>query len=142
MFHPMLVLLVLFTLSGCVSYGNAGLTNAELVSTIKTGRTTQADVLRLLGEPDYRSTQPIEGRLADVWWGYGHTKVWPKPLAFVPMIGLLTAASADTMAYDIRTLTVFFSPSGVVDEITAYKSPPLPSAATPPAPGPSLTGPY
>jgi len=124
MFHSILVLLMLFTLSGCGAYGNARLTNEELVSTIKTGQTTQADVLRLLGEPEYKATQLIEGRLTDVWWEYGYTKMWPTPLAFVPVIGLVTGGSVNEMAYDNRTLTVFFSPSGVVDEITAYKSPP------------------
>lgn len=133
MFQSMLVLLMMFMLSGCVAYGNSRLTNEELVSTIKIGQTTQDDILRLLGEPDYRSTQVIGGRLTDVWWGYGYTRVWPTPLAFVPMIGLVTAGSVNEMAYDIRTLTVFFSPSGVVDETSAYKSPPPKSATTPPA---------
>src|SRR2546426_12804427 len=87
---PLKALLVL-VVYGCATAGNPALLDPAIISQIKIGQSTKADVARLLGEPNYRSTTQMNNRQNEVW-AYGYAKHETNPLVYVPIVGLFALA--------------------------------------------------
>ncbi len=121
----LLTVSVLLTTSACVSAGTKAITDASVVSKIEVGKSTQADVMALLGCPITASY----GDQGEETWRYTYTTASPGPTAFVLVLKAFTTQLKETT----RELTVTFNRDGTVKSL----GPPPPP---PPPPGPRASG--
>ena len=117
----LLTVLTLLVVSACVSTGTKVITDAGCVSQIEVGKSTQADVAALLGYPITASY----GDQGEETWHYSWVTVYPKALAFVPVI----KAAAPSMGETSREFAVTFSEKGTVKSLGVNQPPgnPAPS---------------
>jgi hypothetical protein len=88
----LLVLFVSFSLIlGCSSMGNKRIADKKLISRIKEGRSTKADVRSLLGQPNFM--RPEEKLEWNEVWEYSYTRVKTRPATFIPCIGIFFGGS-------------------------------------------------
>ena len=102
------LVLVLTHVSGCASGGNKAIADPSASSQIINGKSTKADVIALLGEPNQVSADTT-GREV---WVYQHFDMKVRPGTFIPVIGLL-AGGADTKS---NSLVIIFDRQGVVEQ--------------------------
>lgn len=100
-------------LGGCVSFGNAGLADREVMTQIKAGETTKEQVLALLGEPDRKRAIDLAGASFERW-SYRRSSslinIWE--YIPVPFYGLFFhGIGTPDVQHD---LDVFYGPTGVV----------------------------
>ena len=105
----LLTVLTLLVVSACVSAGSKAITDAGVVSQIEVGKSTQADVAALLGYPITASY----GDQGEETWHYSWVTVYPKALAFVPVI----KAAAPSLGETNREFAVTFSQKGTVKSL-------------------------
>ena len=118
----LLTVAVLLLISACVSAGTQAITDAGCVSQIEVGKSTRADVAALLGYPITASY----GGQEEETWHYSWVTVYPKALAFVPVI----KAAAPSLGETSREFAVTFSQKGTVKSLGVNqpsKSPAAPS---------------
>ena len=105
----LLSVLTLLVVSACVSAGTKAITDAGVVSQIEVGKSTQADVVALLGYPITASY----GGQEEETWHYSRITVYPTPFAFVPVV----KAVAPSLGETTRELAVTFSRDGTVKSL-------------------------
>ena len=106
--------LLFFTLLGCGSYGSKSITSDELVSQVKVGQSTKADVKRILGDPAFVNfTESME----EVWQ-YNYSRSEASASTFIPVVGAFIG-SQDT---EMHTLTIRYDKNGVVKAVGKGKS--------------------
>ena len=105
----LLTVLTLLVVSACVSTGTKAITDAGSVSQIEVGKSTQADVAALLGYPIMASY----GDQGEETWHYNWVTVYPKALAFVPVI----KAAAPSLGETSREFAVTFGQKGTVKSL-------------------------
>jgi outer membrane protein assembly factor BamE (lipoprotein component of BamABCDE complex) len=112
---------VLLVISACVSAGTRAITDAAVVSQIEVGKSTQADVVALLGYPITASY----GDQGEETWHYTYITTYPKPAAVVPVLKAITP----NLSIATRELAVTFSPDGTVKSLGPNRPPgnPTPS---------------
>jgi outer membrane protein assembly factor BamE (lipoprotein component of BamABCDE complex) len=112
---------VLLVISACVSAGTRAITDAAVVSQIEVGKSTQADVVALLGYPITASY----GGQGEETWHYTYITTYPKPAAVVPVLKAITP----NLSIATRELAVTFSPDGTVKSLGPNRPPgnPTPS---------------
>jgi hypothetical protein len=102
--------------AGCISSGNesiADATGATVAGQLVKGRTTQADVRKLYGDP-LKTSFSANGFES---WEYEFTRLQSKPTNFIPYINLVhSGAEGD------KTLVVFFDKQKVVQDFTMSTS--------------------
>lgn len=108
-FKGMVVVLCVMVLSGCATIGTKQITKREIVSQIKEGKSTKADVKALLGEPSNISFTDA----GEEDWSYCYSRATTRPATFIPIIGIFTGG-ADT---ETHTLTIRFTKEGIVEKI-------------------------
>jgi len=118
----LLLAALLLVLPGCFAQGNPALTDEALLSQIKVGVSTKADVRRLLGSPPYTYTWFTSQGLDNETWAYDYYKPEPNPLVFAPFLGLFAVATGDYGTSESRALSVVFSREGVVQERRSWPS--------------------
>jgi outer membrane protein assembly factor BamE (lipoprotein component of BamABCDE complex) len=104
----LLTVLTLLVVSACVSTGAKAITDAGCVSRIEAGKSTQADVVALLGYPVTASYGEGEET-----WHYTRVTVYPTAFAFVPVVKAVAPSLGETS----RTLAVTFSQDGTVKSL-------------------------
>ena len=125
MIHVLLI--VLLSLAGCYSSGNANIKNQELIAKVEMGKSTKDDVRRLFGEPN--SVSRTSSQVASAgnpnqmvtiveWWSYIHASSQTDATTFIPFVGWFLGGST----YESDQLTVGFDPKGVVQHITSGAS--------------------
>jgi outer membrane protein assembly factor BamE (lipoprotein component of BamABCDE complex) len=93
--------------AGCVSYhGNKKITDPEITSQIKEGKTTKAEVEKLLGEPAHVSFDADDAPI----WRYTYVRSESRGLTFIPYVGTLFGG-ADTQT---KNMTIKFTKAGIV----------------------------
>lgn len=97
---------IVVALAGCMSNltsGNKLDTNS--IRTIRTGKTTKADMVRVFGQPPTRMTRDKGTEI----WVYSHTKAknHTNAATFIPIVGLF--AGGGKLTTDSESLTVEFS---------------------------------
>lgn len=114
-------LFVIVTLAGllaaCASAGNeriADLTQNDLRSDIVKGRTTQAQVRELYGDP-IKVTYTDSANEA---WEYEFSRLQSKPTNFIPYVNLIHSGAEG----DKKTLVIFFDQNKVVKQYTMSDS--------------------
>ena len=117
----LLTVSVLLLISACVSTGTKAITDAGCVSLIEVGKSTQADVAALLGYPITASY----GDQGEETWHYSWVTVYPKALAFVPLI----KAAAPSLGETSREFAVTFSQKGTVKSVGVNQPPKSPAPA-------------
>jgi outer membrane protein assembly factor BamE (lipoprotein component of BamABCDE complex) len=103
--------------AGCISSGNesiADATGATVAGQLIKGRTTQADVRKLYGDP-LKTSFSANGFET---WEYEFTRLQSKPTNFIPYINLVHSGAEG----DKKTLVVFFDKNKVVQDFTMSTS--------------------
>jgi hypothetical protein len=101
-----LALLLSMILVGCASVGKNF--NADNVAKIQTGKTTEADLVQMFGEPQQRGLKT--GGLKTLTWIYTESRV--KGETFIPIAGAFMGG-ADTKT---KSLTVSLGSDGTVTD--------------------------
>lgn len=118
----LLTVLTLLLVSACVSTGTKAITDAGCISQIEVGKSTQADVVALLGYPVTASY----GGQGEETWHYTWSTAYPTAFAFVPVVKAVAPSLGETS----RALAVTFSQDGAVKSLglnQPSKSPAAPS---------------
>jgi outer membrane protein assembly factor BamE (lipoprotein component of BamABCDE complex) len=105
----LLTVLTLLVVSACVSTGAKAITDTSVVSQIEVGKSTQADVVALLGYPVTASY----GAQGEETWHYTWVTAYPTGFAFVPVV----KAVAPSLGETTRALAVSFSRDGAVKSL-------------------------
>lgn len=119
--QSMLHLSLLILITGCATAGNPAVMDQSIVSQIEIGKSTKADVRRLLGEPNSSSVFQTAGQEHESW-GYAYAKHETNPWIFVPIVGLFVLAFGDAGESESANLGVSFDKEGIVRSITKGKS--------------------
>jgi hypothetical protein len=113
----LLVLLLSLVLAGCASSGNASIaeaTGASVAAQLVKGRTTQADVRKLYGDP-IKTSFSANGFET---WEYEFTKLQSRPTNFIPYVNLVHSGADG----DKKSLVIFFDRGKVVQDFTMSTS--------------------
>jgi outer membrane protein assembly factor BamE (lipoprotein component of BamABCDE complex) len=114
----LLTVSLLLVISACVSAGTKAITDADIVSMIEVGKSTQADVTALLGYPIAASY----GEEGEETWHYTWVTAAPTPTAFVPVVKAFTPSLHETT----RELAVTFNRDGTVKSLVRAQLPKSP----------------
>lgn len=98
-------------LTGCSTTGTASL--KDLPPDWPPIGTSKADVRARLGPPTSQSVTLLDGQQQEVW-GYHYATAQVSPLLWVPVVGLIVAASGESYHADTRGLSVTFNGAGNV----------------------------
>lgn len=104
-------------LAGCASSGNSSIadaTGASVAAQLIKGRTTQADVRKLYGDP-LKTSFSSNGFES---WEYEFTKLQSRPTNFIPYVNLVHSGADG----DKKSLVVFFDKGKVVQDFTMSTS--------------------
>jgi outer membrane protein assembly factor BamE (lipoprotein component of BamABCDE complex) len=111
------VLLLSALLTGCMSAGNESIadSSAETVSTQLTkGRTTQAEVRKMFGDP-IKTSFASNGNES---WEYEFSRLQSKVTNFIPYVNLVHSGAEG----DKKSLVIFFDRGKVVQDYTMSTS--------------------
>ena len=111
----LLTIFLLLVTSACVSAGTQAITDAGIVSMIEVGKSTQADVTALLGNPIATSY----GDQGQETWHYTWVTAIPTPTAFVPVVKAFTPSLHETT----QELAVTFNRDGTVKSLVRGQLP-------------------
>lgn len=109
--------LVLLALAGCASSGNSSIAEATPESVgahIVKGRTTQADVRRIYGDPVTTSFTDSGKEM----WTYEFARMQSKPTNFIPYVNIVHSGATG----DKKSLVVMFDKSKLVTDYTISTS--------------------
>jgi outer membrane protein assembly factor BamE (lipoprotein component of BamABCDE complex) len=112
-----MLLLSACIVAGCISSGNesiADATGATVAGQLVKGRTSQADVRRLYGDP-LKTSFSANGFET---WEYEFTRLQSKPTNFIPYVNMIHSGAEG----DKKTLVVFFDKQKVVQDFTMSTS--------------------
>jgi outer membrane protein assembly factor BamE (lipoprotein component of BamABCDE complex) len=118
------LLIVVLSLAGCASTGNANVKNQELIDQIQMGKSTKNDVRRLLGEPNGISrsssqvANPADPKLMLTlveWWSYIHASSETDAASFIPFVGMFVGSTT----HESTQFTAGFDQKGIVQHITS-----------------------
>jgi hypothetical protein len=104
-------------LAACMSSGNdsiAEATGSSVAATLHKGRTTQAEVRRLYGDP-IKTSFSSNGFES---WEYEFTKMQSRPTNFIPYVNLLHSGADG----EKKSLVIFFDRGKVVQDYTMSNS--------------------
>lgn len=116
-FNLVIPLLLSGVLAACVSSGNDSIAEAtgdSVAATLHKGKTTQADVRRLYGDP-IKTSFSSNGFES---WEYEFTKMQSRPTNFIPYVNLLHSGADG----EKKSLVIFFDKRKVVEDYTMSAS--------------------
>jgi hypothetical protein len=114
---PFISLVLLYALAGCASSGNVSIADAtgqSVAAQLIKGRTTQADVRKLYGDP-LKTSFSANGFES---WEYEFTKLQSRPTNFIPYVNLVHSGADG----DKKSLVIFFDKSKIVQDYTMSTS--------------------
>lgn len=101
-------------LSGCLSTGNDRLFDPATVAKLTPRETTKAQVITLLGLPNYQRQTIMAGHSYE-WWGYAGEQSTVNPIEYLLVVGLFFNGIGTPDAR--RDLGLFFDPDGVLTHV-------------------------
>jgi outer membrane protein assembly factor BamE (lipoprotein component of BamABCDE complex) len=104
-------------LGGCASVGNDRIADASIESVSKQifkGRTTQAQVRQLYGDPMKTSYTDSGNEI----WEYDFSRLHSKPTNFVPYVNVIYSGAEG----DKKSLVIFFDKGKIVQQFTVSNS--------------------
>jgi outer membrane protein assembly factor BamE (lipoprotein component of BamABCDE complex) len=107
---------LLLAISACVSAGTQAITDAGVISRIKVGHSTQAEVAALLGYPLTASY----GEHGEATWHYTLVTMAPSVTAFFPAINAFPPSLHDST----QEFSVTFNQDGIVKSLGPGQPPP------------------
>lgn len=119
-----LLLVVVLSLAGCYSSGNAGIKSQDLVAQIKMGKSTKNDVTLLFGQPNSvtrssfqvaNQADPKQMVTVVESWGYSHTHMQTDAKSFIPFAGMWLGGTN----YEVEQVQFGFDGKGIVQQITS-----------------------
>ena len=102
----MVLIISCLMLISCTTVGNKEITDSSKTSQIIEGKTTKADVLALLGEPNHVSNM-LDGQ--EVWL-YSYGRFTTRPATYIPIVGLF-AGGGDMKT---KSLSLIFDEKGIL----------------------------
>ena len=111
------VLVLACAAGACISSGNdsiADATNATVAGQLVKGKTTQADVRRIYGDP-IKTSFSANGFET---WEYEFTRLQSKPTNFIPYVNLVHSGAEG----DKKSLVIFFDKQKVLQDYTMSTS--------------------
>ena len=111
------MLLVTLAAAGCASVGNeriADSTQESVSAQLIKGRTTQAEVRKLYGDP-IKTAFTDSGNES---WEYEFTRLQSKPTNFIPYVNLIHSGAEG----DKKSIVIFFNKNKVVQQYTMSAS--------------------
>lgn len=115
--HPLVWLLLSCALVACASSGNDSIADAtgdSVARSLHKGRTTQADVRRLYGDP-LKTSFKSNGYES---WEYEFTRMQSRPTNFIPYVNLVHSGADG----EKKSLVIFFNKSKVLQDYTMSAS--------------------
>src|SRR5262245_1904104 len=113
----LVLLLIICAFAGCASSGNdsiADATGASVAAQLFKGKTTQAEVRKLYGDP-IKTSFSSNGFET---WEYEFTRLQSRPTNFIPYINLVHSGADG----DKKSLVIFFDRGKVVQDFTMSTS--------------------
>jgi outer membrane protein assembly factor BamE (lipoprotein component of BamABCDE complex) len=104
-----IAILLGMVLAGCATTGNKKIINEKILSEIKIGESTKADVMEILGEPLKVTFTDVEEEV----WDYQYVRSKPRATSFLPRLGSVLGGRYSL----IHTLTIRFTTDGIVKKI-------------------------
>ena len=93
---------------GCASIGNPKVADFNPATQIEYGKTTKAEIIAMLGEPNSKTYGPN----GEEDWGYTYVQYQVKPATFIPVVGIF-AGGSDVSG---RNLIFIFDKNGVLQK--------------------------
>ena len=115
--HLAVLLLLCSLLAACATAGNESIAEAtgdSVAATLHKGKTTQADVRKLYGDP-IKTSFSSNGFES---WEYEFTKMQSRPTNFIPYVNLLHSGADG----EKKSLVIFFDKRKVVQDYTMSAS--------------------
>jgi outer membrane protein assembly factor BamE (lipoprotein component of BamABCDE complex) len=115
--RTVLVVMAVFLSTGCASSGNlsiADVSSETVAMQLHKGRTSQADVRRLFGDP-LKTSFSSNGNET---WEYEFSRLQSKPTNFIPYVSLVHSGAEG----EKKSLVVFFDKSKLVQDFTMSTS--------------------
>jgi len=119
----LLLVALLLATSACVSAGTKAITDSETLSRIEVGKSTQSDVVALLGYP---LTASYDDK-GESTWHYAYTTATPMVTGYMPALKAFTPDLSETT----RRFGVTFTKEGVVKSLGPEQPPQLPQSPVP-----------
>lgn len=119
-----LLLIVVLTMAGCYSSGNAAVKSQELVSQIKIGQSKKGDVTLLFGQPNsvtrgsvQVASQANPSQMVTVveTWGYQHTQSHVDGRSWIPFAGMWLGGTD----YEVEAIQFGFDGKDVVQQVSS-----------------------
>lgn len=119
-----LLLIVVLSLAGCYSSGNAGIKSQDLVAQIKIGKSTKNDVTLLFGQPNSvtrssfqvaNQADPKQMVMVVESWGYQHTSTHMDGRSWIPIAGMWLGGTD----YEVAHVQFGFDGKDIVQQITS-----------------------
>ncbi len=111
------VVVAALTLSGCASSGNTSIadaTGSTVAAQVVKGKSTQADVRRMYGDP-LKTSFTSNGKES---WEYEFARMQSKPTNFIPYVNIVHSGATG----EKKTLVFFFDTNKVVKDYTMSTS--------------------
>jgi len=113
----LIIVISAVAIGGCASSGNVSIaeaTNTSFASQLQKGRTSQAEVRRIFGDP-LKTSFSSNGNET---WEYEFARLQSKPTNFIPYVSLVHSGEDG----EKKSLVVFFDKSKIVQDYTMSTS--------------------
>jgi len=108
MFMKLFFVFIVLLFLGCASMGNPKVADFNPETQVEYGKTTKAEILTMLGEPNSKTYGP-DGKEG---WGYTYAQYQVKPATFIPVVGIF-AGGSDVSG---RNLIFLFDKNGILQK--------------------------
>ena len=101
---------------GCATSGNPSVQNDAMTKQIIAGKTTKAEVTKLLGSPNMTYEADENGRPIEIW-SYAFSSIESNPALYIPIVGLLALTSDEAITSHTKGFSVSFNERGTVQRL-------------------------
>ena len=101
---------------GCATSGNPSVQNDAMTKQIIAGKTTKAEVTKLLGSPNMTYEADENGRPIEIW-SYAFSSIESNPALYIPIVGLLALTSDEAITSHTKGFSVSFNKQGTVQRL-------------------------
>ncbi len=112
----MWLLCLVLVVTGCATSGNPSVQNDALIKQVIAGKTTKAEVTKLLGTPNITYKSDENGKPVEIW-SYAFSSFESNPALYIPVVGLLALTSDEAITSHTKGLSVSFNEQGTVQRL-------------------------
>ena len=101
---------------GCATSGNPSVQNDVRTKQVIAGKTTKAEVTKLLGAPNMTYEADENGKPVEIW-SYAFSSIESNPALYIPIVGLLALTSDEAITSHTKGFSVSFNKQGTVQRL-------------------------